>query len=67
MADRRGCVEGSDGALAGVCLDFCAGVDGAGGDEVQVLCDRKAEGFILEQTGARPVLPESIWHRTSED
>jgi hypothetical protein len=37
------------------------------GDEVQVLCDSKAEGFVIEQTGALPVLPESIWHRMSED
>jgi glycosyltransferase involved in cell wall biosynthesis len=36
------------------------------GDEVTVLCDRKAERFILEQTGARSVLPESIWHRMSD-
>ena len=36
------------------------------GDEVTVLCDRKAEGVILEQTGARPVLPESIWHRMGD-
>jgi hypothetical protein len=36
------------------------------GDEVTVLCDRMAEGFILEQTGARPVLPESIWHRMGD-
>jgi glycosyltransferase involved in cell wall biosynthesis len=36
------------------------------GDEVVVLCDRKAEGFVMEQTGARPVLPESIWHRMSD-
>lgn len=36
------------------------------GDEVVVLCDRKAEGGILEQTGARPVLPESIWHRMGD-
>jgi glycosyltransferase involved in cell wall biosynthesis len=36
------------------------------GDEVVVLCDRRAEGFILEQTGALPVLPESIWHRMSD-
>ena len=33
------------------------------GDEVTVLCDRKAEGFIIELLGASPVLPESIWHR----
>jgi hypothetical protein len=46
---------------------FVRGLTALGGDEVQVLCDRKAEGFILEQTGARPVLPESIWHRMSED
>ena len=36
------------------------------GDAVMVLCDRKAEAFIMEQTGARPVLPESIWHRMGD-
>ena len=36
------------------------------GDEVEVLCDRKAEGFILESLGARAVLPESIWHRMGD-
>ena len=36
------------------------------GDEVVVLCDRKAEGFVMEQTGARPLLPESIWHRMGD-
>ncbi len=36
------------------------------GDEVEVLCDRRAEGFILEKTGALPVLPESIWHRMGD-
>lgn len=36
------------------------------GDEVVVLCDRKAQGFVMEQTGARPVLPESIWHRMGD-
>ena len=36
------------------------------GDEVLVLCDRKAQGFVMEQTGARPVLPESIWHRMGD-
>ena len=36
------------------------------GDEVVVLCDRKAQGFVIEQTGARPVLPESIWHRMGD-
>ena len=36
------------------------------GDEVTVLCDRKAEGFVMEHTGARPVLPESIWHRMGD-
>jgi glycosyltransferase involved in cell wall biosynthesis len=36
------------------------------GDEVEVLCDRKAEGFIVKQTGARPVLPESIWHKMGD-
>jgi glycosyltransferase involved in cell wall biosynthesis len=36
------------------------------GDEVVVLCNRQAEAFILEQTGALPVLPESIWHRMGD-
>jgi len=36
------------------------------GDEVEVLCDRKAQGFVMEQTGARPVLPDSIWHRMGD-
>jgi len=36
------------------------------GDEVTVLCDRKAEVFIMEQTGAKPLLPESIWHRMGD-
>jgi glycosyltransferase involved in cell wall biosynthesis len=36
------------------------------GDEVEVLCDCRAEGFVMEQTGARPVLPESIWHRMGD-
>jgi glycosyltransferase involved in cell wall biosynthesis len=36
------------------------------GDEVVVLCDRKAEGFVREQTGALPVMPESIWHRMGD-
>ena len=36
------------------------------GDEVVVLCDRKAQGFVIEQTGARPVLPESIWRRMGD-
>ena len=36
------------------------------GDYVVVLCDRKAQGFVMEQTGARPVLPESIWHRMGD-
>jgi glycosyltransferase involved in cell wall biosynthesis len=36
------------------------------GDEVVVLCDQRAQGFVMEQTGARPVLPESIWHRMGD-
>ena len=36
------------------------------GDDVTVLCDRKAEGFILDQMGVRPVLPDSIWHRMGD-
>ena len=44
---------------------FVHGLKGLG-DEVTVLCDRKAEAFIMDQTGARPVLPESIWHRMGD-
>lgn len=36
------------------------------GDEVVVLCDSRAQGFVMEQTGAMPVLPESIWHRMGD-
>lgn len=36
------------------------------GDEVDVLCDCRAQGFVMEQTRARPVLPESIWHRMGD-
>lgn len=36
------------------------------GDEVVVLCDRKAQEFVMEQTWALPVLPESIWHRMGD-
>jgi glycosyltransferase involved in cell wall biosynthesis len=36
------------------------------GDEVAVLCDRKAEGFVMAETGAIPVLPDSIWHRMGD-
>jgi glycosyltransferase involved in cell wall biosynthesis len=46
-------------------LTFVHGLKGLG-DDVTVLCDRKAEAFIMEQTGARPVLPESIWHRMGD-
>ena len=51
--------------MGGVCLDICAGVAGAW-DEVVVLCDQRAQGFVMEQTGARPELPESIWHRMGD-
>jgi glycosyltransferase involved in cell wall biosynthesis len=36
------------------------------GDEVIILCDRKAEEFITNNLQARPVLPESIWHRMGD-
>jgi len=36
------------------------------GDEVLVLCDARAQGVVMEQTGALPVLPESIWHRMGD-
>jgi glycosyltransferase involved in cell wall biosynthesis len=36
------------------------------GDEVTILADRHAEPFILESLNAKPVLPDSIWHRMSD-
>jgi glycosyltransferase involved in cell wall biosynthesis len=36
------------------------------GDEVTTLADRAAEPFLQQQLDARPVLPESIWHRMSD-
>jgi lysophospholipase L1-like esterase len=36
------------------------------GDEVVVLCDRKAEAEVISAIEARPVLPQSIWHRMSD-
>ena len=36
------------------------------GANVTVLSSRKAESFILSELAAWPVLPESIWHRTSD-
>ena len=36
------------------------------GDEVTILADRDAEYFIVKGLKARPVLPESIWHRMSD-
>ena len=36
------------------------------GDEVVVLCDQRAQVFVMEQMGASPVLPESIWHRMGD-
>lgn len=36
------------------------------GDDVTVLADRSAEPFIIEQLGAQPVLPDSIWHRMGD-
>lgn len=36
------------------------------GDGVAILCDRRAEPGIVEEFGAVPVLPQSIWHRMSD-
>jgi glycosyltransferase involved in cell wall biosynthesis len=36
------------------------------GDEVTILADHHAEPFILESLQAKPVLPDSIWHRMSD-
>lgn len=36
------------------------------GDEVTILCDRRAEDFILTSLEAQPLLPESIWHRMGD-
>jgi glycosyltransferase involved in cell wall biosynthesis len=36
------------------------------GDDVTILADRSAEPFIIEQLQARPVLPDSIWHRMGD-
>jgi glycosyltransferase involved in cell wall biosynthesis/lysophospholipase L1-like esterase len=44
---------------------FKRGLRGIGVD-VTFFCDRKAESFILSEFDARPVLPESIWHRMSD-
>jgi len=36
------------------------------GDEVVILCDRKAEEFIPKNLKAHALLPESIWHRMGD-
>jgi glycosyltransferase involved in cell wall biosynthesis len=36
------------------------------GDDVTILADRSAELFIVEQLRAKPVLPDSIWHRMGD-
>ena len=36
------------------------------GDEVTILCDRQAEDFILSSLEAKPLLPQSIWHRMGD-
>jgi glycosyltransferase involved in cell wall biosynthesis len=36
------------------------------GDDVTILADRSAEPFIVEQLQAKPVLPDSIWHRMGD-
>jgi glycosyltransferase involved in cell wall biosynthesis len=37
------------------------------GDQVTILADRRAETFILENLQAKPVLPDSIWHRMGDE
>jgi glycosyltransferase involved in cell wall biosynthesis len=37
------------------------------GDNMTVLCDHRAEPFILEKFHALPVLPQSIWGRMSDN
>jgi glycosyltransferase involved in cell wall biosynthesis len=36
------------------------------GDEVTILADHSAESFIVERLHAKPVLPDSIWHRMGD-
>lgn len=36
------------------------------GDDVTILADRSAEPFIIEQLSAKPILPDSIWHRMGD-
>ncbi len=36
-------------------------------DEVTVWSDRKAEPFVTDELESVPLLPESIWHRMSDD
>ncbi len=36
------------------------------GDDVTILADHSAEPFIIEQLKAKPVLPDSIWHRMGD-
>lgn len=36
------------------------------GDDVTILADRSAEPFIVEQLRAKPILPDSIWHRMGD-
>ncbi len=36
------------------------------GDQVTILTDRHAEPFIIETLKAKPVLPDSIWHRMGD-
>ena len=37
------------------------------GDSVEILADHRAEPHIIERLQARPVLPDSIWHRMGDD
>ncbi|HTJ78195.1 MAG TPA: glycosyltransferase [Rariglobus sp.] len=36
------------------------------GDSVEILCDEKAEPWVIERFAAQAVLPESIWHRIGD-
>jgi glycosyltransferase involved in cell wall biosynthesis len=37
------------------------------GDDVTLLADAAAENFLVEQLGAKPALPPSIWHRMGDN
>lgn len=36
------------------------------GHSVEILCDSHAEKWLVDELGAKPVLPDSIWHRMGD-